>query len=225
MRDEMKENVNSNEQQPGGDNGTEDISGPPTDMLTVQPSEVSDKGELDLESLRLSQNFADVAGVKKAFLTIPVRKPHRHEFVRVHPEDAMSFQTAVLELKEKRETYLVAPELWNIVPGLIIPKLLFTTITRQGVLLVWPISLPPEDGRQNHWHQSALEAAEIAKKRWIRISANMSLGAYEVFEATGNLPEPEWPAKTLQYIMETAFKDRFIKTMEHPIIRELLGEQ
>ena len=48
-------------------------------------------------------------------------------------------------------------------------------------------------GKHNEWHRSAAEAAELAMKRWLRLTANMSLGAYEVFEATGDLPEPEWP--------------------------------
>jgi hypothetical protein len=29
--------------------------------------------------------------------------------------------------------------------------------------------------------------------KWVRITANMSLGAYEIFEATGDLPDPTWP--------------------------------
>ena len=33
----------------------------------------------------------------------------------------------------------------------------------------------------------------MAMKTWIKVVANMALGAYEVFEATGSLPEPEWP--------------------------------
>ena len=40
----------------------------------------------------------------------------------------------------------------------------------------------------NPWHQSAAEAAERAMTCWVRVTANRSLGAYEIFEATGNLP-------------------------------------
>ena len=187
-------------------------------------TELSAGGVLDLAKLRLSQNFSDVGGVKKALLTIPVRKPSRQEFVRVHPSEDMCIQTAVLQLKEEGETYIVHPDLWTEIPGEIIPTSLATAITRQGVLFIWPHRLPSDDGKQNRWHQSALEAANMAKDQWIRIAANMSLGAYDVFVATGNLPDPEWPDVTFQKIMDIAFKDHFIQDTNHPVISRLRGE-
>ena len=63
-------------------------------------------GDLDLARLRLGQDFADKVGVKKALLTVPVRKPDRQSFVRVHPDPSWRLDTAVLTLKEERETYL-----------------------------------------------------------------------------------------------------------------------
>jgi hypothetical protein len=130
----------------------------------------------------------------------------------------------VLELKDERETYLIDPELWHELPGEIIPKVLFTTISRQGVPILWPIRLPGEDGRIDAWNRSALEAAKIAKTRWIRVASNRYAGAYDVFEATGNIPEPEWPNATFQEIIEIAFRDHFINDMAHPVIRKLRGE-
>ncbi len=177
----------------------------------------------NLEKLRLSQNYQELIGVRKALLTIPVRKPGRQEFFRVHPDKDRCLETAILELREDRESYLVDPDLWAELPGEIVPKILFTTINRQGVLRLWPVRLPGEDGRLDAWNQSALEAAEIAKKKWIRLASKISLGAYEVFEASGDLPEPEWPDVTFQEILKIAFKNHFIKSMDHPVIGRLRG--
>jgi hypothetical protein len=33
----------------------------------------------------------------------------------------------------------------------------------------------------------------MAEKSWVRVQANLSLGAYEVYQATGSLPEPAGP--------------------------------
>ena len=66
----------------------------------------------DLDSLRLSQDFASAVGVKRLIKTVPVKKPSKEWFVRTHPDPAYRLQTAVLELKEDRETYLVSPGLW-----------------------------------------------------------------------------------------------------------------
>jgi hypothetical protein len=179
---------------------------------------------LDLSKLRLSQNFSESIGVRKALLTVPVRKPNRQEFVRVHPDESMHLETVVLDLKEDREVYLVKPGLWPELAGELTPKVLFAAISRQGVLSLWPVRLPGSDGRLDTWNQSALEAAQMAMKTWVRVAANMSLGGYDVYEATGDLPEPEWPELSLQQILEIAFKGKFIQDLNHPAIRRLMGE-
>ena len=66
-------------------------------------------------------------------------------------------------------------------------------ISRQGVLFLWPVRVPGPDGRTNDWWKSDAEAVELAQRKWVRVCANMSLGAYEIDEATGNFPEPVWP--------------------------------
>jgi len=189
-----------------------------------QSAEEKLRALLDPERLRLSQDFAANIGVRKALLTVPVRKPHRQEFVRVHPEESWRLDTAVLELKEDRETYLVDRSLWSELPGEIIAKTLVTVINRQDVVSLWPIRLPGADGRSDEWSRSQLKAADMATKRWVRVAANMSLGAYEVFEATADLPEPEWPAVGFKKLLEIAFRDRIITTLDHPVIQKLRGQ-
>jgi len=179
----------------------------------------------DLTRLRLGQDFAEKVGVKKMLLTVPVRKPDRQSFVRVHPDPAWRLDTATLILKdEQRETYLVDPSLWSELPGEVVPTALFTAMTRQGVVILWPVRLPGPDGRLDSWSRSALDAAEMAKGQWVRVAANMSLGGYDVFVATGEFPDPEWPDVTFQKLLEIAFRDRFIRTLDHPVIKKLRGE-
>jgi len=192
-----------------------------------KPNESEDQpsnNPFDPANLKLTQNFGAIAGVKKLTTTIPVRKPGKQDFVRVHPDPAYQIETAVLEFKEERETYLVAPGLWDGLLGELTPKALFTTINRQKVVSLWPIKLPEEDGRINSWSESAMDAATLGQKQWVRVSANMSLGAYDVYEATGEIPEPEWPELDLGQILEIAFKGRFIKDSDHPALKRLRGE-
>jgi hypothetical protein len=61
-------------------------------------------------------------------------------------------------------------------------------------------------------------------KRWVRAAANTSLGAYEIFEATADLPEPVWPEESFKKVIEVAFRDRYIRSLDHPVIRRLRGE-
>jgi hypothetical protein len=99
-----------------------------------------------------------------------------------------------------------------------------TAINRQGVLFLWPIRLPGADGRLDEWSRTALEAADRASRGWVRVAANMSLGAYDVYEAAGQLGEPEWPTEPFKELLRVGFKGRLIDTLDHPVLRRLRGE-
>jgi hypothetical protein len=178
----------------------------------------------DLGALRISQDFGHSLGVKKALLTVPIRKPAREWFVRTNP--ALRIETYVLELKEDREIYMVAPDLW---PELMSEstfgtRALYAAMNRQGVLFVWPIRLPGPDGKIDDWNRSALEAAAMAESKWVRVTSNMALGGYDVFTAGADWPEPEWPDLSFNEILRVAFKGRVIDSLDHPILKRLRGE-
>jgi hypothetical protein len=193
-----------------------------TSQQQSTPSAPSDI--FDVARLRLSQNFADTVGVKKALLTVPVRKPDRQWFVRVHPDPAYRLDVAVLELKDERETYLVDPVLLPELPGEVSPKILFTAVNRQEALFLWPVRLPNADNRRDNWGSSALQAAQLAISSWVRVASNMSLGAYEAFEASATIPEPVWPEVGFKNLLEIAFRDHFIRDLDHPVVKKLRGE-
>jgi hypothetical protein len=72
----------------------------------------------DPASLRLDQNFAETVGVKKLLMTVPVRKPNRQDFVRVHPDPLYRLTpAAIIELREDREIYLVTPNIAGELPS------------------------------------------------------------------------------------------------------------
>ena len=85
-------------------------------------------GSLDFNALRLGQDYTQAAGVEKLLTTVPVRKPNKTEFLRVHPQ--MGFETMLLDLKEDRESYLVSPSLLPDVSGLAVPVSLKLAINR-----------------------------------------------------------------------------------------------
>lgn len=144
---------------------------------------VASNEDFSLASLRMKQNFGDLAGAKKLLNTVPVRKPHKQTFVRVSPNPDNVIKTMLLELDN--ETYLVAQDLWADLSEELVPKALFLTITRQKVLQLWPVRLPSDDARTDVWSISSIQAVEAAQNRWVRVRSNMDLGAYEVIEATG----------------------------------------
>jgi hypothetical protein len=180
------------------------------------------------ERLRLSQDFGASLGVKKALLTIPVRKPSKELFVRCHASESYRVQTGVIELKEDdRDVYLCDPGLWPelaTTESLFGPRLLITSISRQGNVFLWPLKLPGADGRTNSWNQSAIEAADLATKSWVRIAPNMGLGGYDCYQSTASLPEPVWPDLPFGELLRIAFKGKLIDSLDHPVLSRLRGE-
>lgn len=67
-------------------------------------------------------------------------------------------------------------------------------------------------------------AAEMAVDNWVRVSANMMAGCYDVVRATGELPDPKWPSQTFRELLKLSFENRFIEERDHPILKSLRGE-
>jgi hypothetical protein len=178
---------------------------------------------LDLKSLALPQNFVESAGVKKLIATVPVRKPNPQAFIRTHPAPEFRRNLLMVNLKDEREFYVVVPALANALAGETVIRMVVTAITRQGVTFLWPLPLPGPDGKDNPWWRSGREAASLAQDHWIRLKANMSLGAYEIIQAPGIDVKPEWPELSFQDLVRIAFKDLVVDKIDHPVIRRLRG--
>jgi hypothetical protein len=156
---------------------------------------------------------------------VPVRKPNKQEFFRAQPDQAFRVPIAILELKADREFYAVLPEVAAEIPGETKPVMLTACVSRQGNLFLWPVPLPSDDGRENAWHATAREAAIRAETTWIRLVSNMGAGCYDIHEATGPIPEPVWTDHAMSELLRVAFGNgRLITSLDHPVIRQLLGQ-
>jgi hypothetical protein len=173
--------------------------------------------------LRLSQAFGGSIGVRKVLITVPCRKPNRQEFIRVRPGEDWRLETGMFEDKLNRNYYLVAPALWDELLGEVQPTCLFLSVNRLADVFLWPCKLPGADGKSNSWNESALAAARLAESKWLRVVANMGGGVYDTWEAADELSEPVWPELSFPEILKLCFRDRFIKTPDHPVVRALRG--
>ncbi|MGD1002451.1 MAG: hypothetical protein ABSA67_17305 [Candidatus Brocadiia bacterium] len=180
-------------------------------------------GSLDLNALRLPQNFNQMAGVRKVLQTVPVRKPHRQEWVWVRPDEGWRLATAIVENHDDHEVYLVLPNMLETLLAEWVPCLLVTTQTRGGTVFLWPVRLPNDDKRPNAWNQSALEIVQGHAGRWIRVASNMELGAYELSLPQGEIPPPVWPDVDFQTLVNLAFKGKIIGSPNHPVVKRLRG--
>jgi hypothetical protein len=158
--------------------------------------------------------------------TIPVRKPHKSEWFRVRPGPDWRLQTAILEVESgiDRAAYLVARNLWSDLSEETSPALVLTCVNRLGDLFLWRVKLPGPDGRTNTWTESALRIAQAAETTWCRMVADTTNGHYTHFEPAAELPEPKWPdGLDFHQILKIAFRDKFIDSADHAILRALRG--
>jgi hypothetical protein len=179
----------------------------------------------NLDSLRLDPATA-MSSTVEYLAHVPVRKPGKIEFVRAHPDPAMSLASAIFDDEDERESYFIAPSAWSLLAGYLKPVLLVTTISRQGTVFLWPVPLPSDEagGRGiRAWGESQRAAADKARSTWIRMKADMSLGAYRINAAEGELSDPIWPARSFSELLTIAFKGRIVSDANHPILRKLRG--
>ncbi|MFZ2956950.1 MAG: hypothetical protein WA705_08685 [Candidatus Ozemobacteraceae bacterium] len=199
---------------------------PTQTQVPVQGSKMpADKGKLNLDDLRLPQTFAQGAFAKQ-ILRIGVGKPHSNAFFRTNPDPNFIFETNLLRLKERNESYLVAPDLWEelYMEPAFKPFRIVTYVTRQGTAFLWPLKLPGIDGKLDDWSQSALEAAEAATTEWTRLISNFEASAYETIHPLAQGLEPVWPKKTMEELIEIGFKGKRILGRDHSVLKELRGE-
>ena len=171
------------------------------------------------------RDVEEAAGLVEAVRTyVPVRKPSREQFFRIHPGPEYQLRSLVLELKEEGETLFIAPTLQNALLGekCVGQRILRLGVTRQGVAFVWPVR-PPMADRADAWASTALDAIAHAERRWTRMTADMALGGYRIAVAAVD-DEPTWPTESFGELLKIAFKNSVVDSLDHPTLRRLRGE-
>ena len=177
----------------------------------------------EISSLRLPSNYGDSLGVKKILSRVSVGRPAKSKFFRVHSDPKMIFETMLLEIKETNESYAVTPQAAQIIGELVKPVRLYAAIDRDNNPFLIPVTLPGESGKSNPWHESLLLGVIAAQNNWVRISANMGNGSYDIYQAQGVIPDPDWGNYTIDKLVEVGFQGRIIKDEDHPTVKLLLG--
>jgi hypothetical protein len=180
-------------------------------------------------ALRLPPSFEQTAGVKKMITTVPVRKPNRQEWIRVHPGEDYRGDFAAIHLKQDSEYYLVLPAMIESLRNELVLITIYTVINKAGVVFLWPAPRPSSEGRAagDTWHRSAHEAAAAAMKRLTRVTSNRDLGAYEIAFSDNPMPDndPVWPDLSFEELLRIGFEKvgRYVMNYEHPVIKMLRG--
>jgi hypothetical protein len=210
--------------------GDTEVAELPAEVLTkvvgVSPSTGSQVPEpFDPARFRLSQDFLSEMGVTKLNVPPTVGRPGNLAWVRVHPDAEWQAQFALLEQQGGRtETpYLLSPAVVSLLPGVAKPRVLYTAVDSHGTVYLWPVGVPNPD-RPNTWTDSAHDAADLAKERWVRVTSNMGARRYDIHTCEVERPEPVWPDGSFDDLLRRAFDNRQITSADHPVVQRLLGK-
>ena len=113
---------------------TESVPIPTAAVTKIRLVDHKDSADpFDPASLRIDARSSDAAlGVERPLLVVPVQKPSKQAFFRVHPGLEMRLDAAVIELDVERETYLVTPDIARLLPGETKQVRLLTCLARTG---------------------------------------------------------------------------------------------
>jgi hypothetical protein len=212
---------NLDEPNASGANEEPSVNTPGERSVGVPPSDFLKK----LEALRIPTSRVAL-GARKLITHFAVRKPNRYEWFRVRPGVENQFAAFLLALPGDRDSvYIVHPKVAaGLQPQDVQEVLLILVVTAQGTAFLWPLRLPPPDGKSLAWHETARAAARRAEDVWIRLAANNPAGEYDVLEALGELGDPIWPDLPFEQILDIALRGRVIDDADHPVLRRLRGE-
>jgi hypothetical protein len=199
---------------------------PPLDTSGVALASASGPDPFDdIDALRVAPDYASLGATKRVITTIPVRRPGKQSWIRVH--DKLSFATVLLWSEGDREWYLVGASARAYLEDEAQPWALYLCITAHGAIFFWPVRLPGADGRSNDWWDSAHEAARIGQQSWVRVKASTDQNAYVAYTPLGRLNEPTWPDAAelgLPTLLRKAFRQRVVDAYDHPLLKTLRGE-
>ena len=178
----------------------------------------------DPATLRIDHTSEQALGVERPLINVPVQKPSKQSFFRVHRSLDMRLDVCIITLESENETYLVTPQMAAKLPGETKAVRLLACIARHGGVFLWPLLLPPVSGRDSNWSITARSAAVLAETKWVRLQSNRASGSYDV-TTSAHIPDPVWPDVEFRDLLKIAFGgDRIIDREDHPVILQLLGK-
>jgi hypothetical protein len=199
----------------------------------MSSTEKSNSGsQFNWDAAAKDMSFANIGDTKEIQIKIPLSKPSKERFCRVHPAEEYSINLPLVEIKEDpdlRGLYMVCLDAGQDLrdfllaqPGIVKNKRLVFATYSNDKHFIWPLNL--SDGHvENNWNITAMEGAMLAKKEWVRMLADLSSGLYRIHKPTGSLHDPEWPEEPFTHWLDLAFKGRIIRDLNHPVIRFLMG--
>jgi hypothetical protein len=167
-------------------------------------------------------HMEEFASAEEKSLDVKFGKPPKGIFYTVRKEETTPWKDRafyfLLEM-EGRDSYIVAPAVakQKTDEDVIRPVLIVRYITMAGEEGLWPLKLDQPDARSNRWNTSALRALEEAERGWIRLISAKTHYNYLPSKKTLEQMPPKFSDRSFQDLINIAFKDRTVASLDHEI--------
>ena len=173
--------------------------------------------------------YNNVITPKRVVEPLVLRRPGQHEFVRVVGGDDFNISpVALFEFRtgyEEVDTYLLTHEIsaHESFNNDFIPVKIVLAVNSDGHFFLWPLKLLDKKGKPNDWYASAIDVAELAKIRWIKMTSNMDKKRYEAVTAEDDFDLPDLPVQNFNCILQASLSGMVIDSLNHPIAKKIRG--
>ena len=114
-----------------------------------------------MDEVKMKKMATSELVAQKVIIRLSVNKPHKEEFVRCHPGEEYRISCGIYEPKDEERTYLIAPDIAHLFGTSVKHVSLRLGMNRQGKAFLWPVPLPPEEGREHQYHQTDSQPSRL----------------------------------------------------------------
>jgi hypothetical protein len=175
-------------------------------------------------SLAIDQShMEDFTNPETRSSVVECQRPPKSIFFTVRAENGKPWQDRAfyfLLQMEGRDSYIVSPDVakQKEEEDTIRPVLIVRYVTMAGEEGLWPLKLDPPDGKSNRWNSSALNILELAASgKWVRIVSLKKDYRHQVSKKTFDEVPPKFTDRSFQELIDIAFKDRTVTSLDHEI--------
>jgi hypothetical protein len=203
---------------------------------------MSDKSEAPIIQIKKPPSFSErfksknaptISGVETLLTALPILKiGDVGDYTRLHPSEdgywspELCFVSVPIKGAKRDLLHLIDDDL-------AVQYLSAKKIQRHRLALackphdVFFFCIVPSQNLDNPWNKDALTACHQAQTRWLEAVSRRPEGVegYKIEFATDQdaFPEPKWPSRTLDELLEVTFKEANIDHDRHPGLLRLIG--
>jgi hypothetical protein len=183
--------------------------------ITVGNPDAADDLAIDQSHLEEYANPGSESSV------VECRRPPRGIFFTVLAETGEPWKNRafyfVLQI-EGRDPYLITPSIAKMKDEETIRAVMLVRyVTMAGEEGLWPVKLNDQEGKSNAWNTSAQNILKLAETKWLRMVNAKKHYRHQPSKKTLDEVPPKFTNRPFKELVDIAFKDRVVRTLDHEI--------